>query len=248
MKIGKLKIYLLIQLSVFIITLILYSPIVSAQNWLELPPYNTLWPLWSPALSPVDDVTGLPTPIVSSLFPDTILPVMPGLTWDPSMPYPWLLYNTFQGLAYFDPLIGINLWPAPALLDDEGLPAPIALPPDYANLPVTDALWLANYVNTANNSYIVSYPSVIPVVPWIPAIPLPTPTPTLSDLLTPFDILGPTVAVPSILTPPEPPAIPTLAFSAIIFPLSTAPVTIAVPIAPTVAASPTAAVSGIFLF
>ncbi|MGA1825671.1 MAG: hypothetical protein ACMUIP_13515 [bacterium] len=242
MKIGKSRKYFLVQLSIFVITLVLYAPIISAQNWIELPPYNTLWPLWSPALSSVDDVTGLPTPIVDALFPDTVLPVMPGLTWDPSMPYPWLLYNTFQGLAYFDPLVGINPWPAPALLDDAGLPLPITLPVDYAALPVTDAIWLANYINTANNSYIVSYPSSIPVVPWLPAIPLPTPTPTLSNLLTPFDILGATVAIPAILTPPEPPAIPTLAFSAIVVPISTVPAATPVTI-PTPATA-----SGIYLF
>ena len=73
---------------------ILVSPIAEAQYWQALPPYNTLWPLWNPILSPADPVTGFATPIVNNLSPSTILPVQPCLTWDPSWTYPFLLYNT----------------------------------------------------------------------------------------------------------------------------------------------------------
>ncbi len=96
--------------------------------WTALPPYNTLWPLWSPALSPVDAATGLPVPIVSSLGPSTVLPVQPGLTWNPSLSYPWLLYNTPVGLAYFDPLYGVNFWPPSSFVGSAGAAVPIGLP------------------------------------------------------------------------------------------------------------------------
>ncbi len=115
-----------------------YSPIAQAQNWMALPPYNTLWPLWSPALSPVDAVTGLPTPVVASLTPSTVLPVQPGLTWDPSAANPWLLYNTPLGMVHYDPIGGINLWPPSYLLDTAGAPLPLNLPLVYDLLPPTD--------------------------------------------------------------------------------------------------------------
>jgi len=202
----KIKINFLFSLIFFVLILLVVAPVAHAQNWIEMAPYNTLWPLWSPVLSPINDITGLPTPVVSSLFPNTQLPVMPALTWDPSMPYPWLLYNTLQGMTYFDPLAGINLWPAPSLLDSAGLPAPLVLPPDYANLPPTDATWLANNVITANNNFLLSYPSFLPAFAGPAWLNLP---PTLSDLLTPLDILGPILGVPSALAPapiPLPPA------------------------------------------
>ncbi|MGA1826018.1 MAG: hypothetical protein ACMUIP_15290 [bacterium] len=193
------KINFLAGLFFFVLLLLLVTaPVTQAQNWIELPPYNTLWPLWSPALSPINAVTGLPTPIVSSLSPDTTLPVMPALTWDPSIPYPWLLYNTLQGMAYFDPLAGINLWPAPSLLDSSGAASPLALPADYANLPPTDATWLANNVSVANNSFLLSYPSFLPAFAGPAWLNIP---PALSNLLTPLDLLGPVLGAPSVLAP-----------------------------------------------
>jgi len=110
-----------------ILLVFLASPAL-AQYWTSLPPYNTLWPLWSPALSPVDPGTGLPTPIVSSLSPATVLPVQPGLTWDPAWTYPWLLYNTPAGLGYYDQIFGFNAWPPSHLFDPvAGTALPIQL-------------------------------------------------------------------------------------------------------------------------
>ena len=57
--------------------LLICSSIGYAQNWVSLPPYNTLWPLWSSILSPIDPVTNLPTPIVSDLSSSAILPLQP---------------------------------------------------------------------------------------------------------------------------------------------------------------------------
>ena len=139
---------------------ILVSPIAKAQYWQALPPYNTLWPLWNPILSPPDPVTGFPTPIVNNLRPTTILPVQPCLTWDPSWAYPFLLYNTPLGMAYYEPAQGVNLWPPKYLVDPvTGLPLPIPLPTFYANYNATGADWLLNNVQTANLSFIANYPS-----------------------------------------------------------------------------------------
>lgn len=75
---------------IFIITL---STKVFAQYWTALPPYNVLWPLWTSTLSPPDPITGLPTPIITELTTETILPVQPALAWDPSQTEPMLLFN-----------------------------------------------------------------------------------------------------------------------------------------------------------
>ena len=56
----------------FIFCMLSYK--AEAQLWEPLPPYNLLWPLWSPVLSPPDPVTGEPTPLVDSLYENTVLP------------------------------------------------------------------------------------------------------------------------------------------------------------------------------
>jgi hypothetical protein len=153
------------------------------DKWVALPPYNTLWPLWAAPLSPISSITGLPAPIVTSIGPTTILPVQPGLTWDPSLGYPWLLYNTPSGLAYYDPLHGVNLWP-PALLTSiiTGAPITLTLPVGYQTLPPTSSLWLYSNVPIANQSYISSYSTFTP----INTVAAP---PSLTSLLTPLQLL-----------------------------------------------------------
>ena len=153
------------------------------DKWVALPPYNTLWPLWSPPLSPVSSLTGLPAPIVTSLRPTTVLPVQPGLTWDPSVGYPWLLYNTPLGLAYYDPLRGVNLWPHPLLINTiTGTPITLTLPLGYQTLPPTSSLWLYSNVPAANQSYIAAYSTFTPVN----TVAAP---PSLTSLLTPLQLL-----------------------------------------------------------
>lgn len=114
-----------------------------AQYWAAIPPYNVLWPLFSPVLSPVNPITGLPTPLVTSLSNSTILPVQPALVFDPCQPnvagMGFLVYNIplalGGGLAYWDPYYGINPWPPGYMLDPiTGAPAPIALPVGYSFL------------------------------------------------------------------------------------------------------------------
>lgn len=129
--------------------------------WTAIPPYNTLWPLWSPALSPIDATSGLPVPLVTSLAASTVLPVQPGLTWDPSVDYPWLLYNTPVGMAYFDPYYGVNFWPPSNFLDSAGAALPIALPDLYNTLAPTDPLWLQQNVFFANSYFLKAYPSFL---------------------------------------------------------------------------------------
>ncbi|MGA1869611.1 MAG: hypothetical protein ACMUJM_13825 [bacterium] len=132
-------------------------------TWIPLPPYNTLWPLWSPALSPVNPITLLPDPIVNSLTPSTVLPVQPGLTWDAlNKDYPYLLYNTPLGMAYYDPYIGVNLWPPSYLVDPVlGTPLPIdlSLVAGWSTLSPTSTTWLALNVPVANSAYYNTYPS-----------------------------------------------------------------------------------------
>ncbi|MGA1871546.1 MAG: hypothetical protein ACMUJM_23715 [bacterium] len=184
------KILQLTLLGIFIISTMFFS-ITHAQNWTPLPPYNTLWPLWSPILSPIDPVTGIPVPIVSDLFPTTVLPVQPGLTWDPELSYPWLLYNTPLGMAYYDPVDGVNLWPPIYLFDSSG-PLPISLPLDYASLAPIDSSWLTTNVPIANDAFI-SYlkPVVLPPTTLPPLITPPTIIPPISPApWTPPTLIG----------------------------------------------------------
>ena len=171
------------------------------EYWTALPPYNTLWPLWSPALSPFDATTGLPTPVVTSLAPSTILPVVPGLTWDPSMDYPWLLYNTPVGMAYFDPFYGVNYWPPSTLIDSAGAALPIVLPDLYSALAPTDPLWLQQNVFFANNYFLQAYPSFLATADpdlFLNATPYPLPPNIVTALSLGLDIptLGTTLYPP----------------------------------------------------
>lgn len=134
-------------------------------NWWPLPPYNTLWPLWSDVLSP-PNALGVPIPIVSSLTNSTILSVQPGLTWDPvNLKYPWLLYNTPSGMVYYDPLFGINLWPPSYLKNIYGAPLPLNLSTvAWSTLLPTSTSWLSANVPAANSTYYTSYPQFAPLL------------------------------------------------------------------------------------
>ncbi len=195
---------LLITFSFLVIFGLTSTWMVNAQDfWTALPPYNTLWPLWSPALSPVDTVTNLPVPIVTSLAPSTVLPVQPGLTWNPNLTYPWLLYNTPVGLSYFDPLYGINFWPPSSLLDTAGLAAPLVLPDLYNILPPTDTLWLQQNVLFANAYFLQAYPSLLATADpaaLLAAITVPLAPPALAALAAGIPIPGLGV---TILPPPD---------------------------------------------
>lgn len=183
---------------------LIFSPLAMCQNWTALPPYNTLWPLWSSVLSPVDPVTGIGTPIVTSLTRDTVLPVQPGLTWGPRLTYPWLLYNTPLGMFYFDEIFGLNAWPPLGLLAPKiGIPLQIPLPADFAALPPTDPTWILDTVPTANDLYAAAYPyySFLATLALPPLFRPPPILPALLPLLLAQPIPGATtVVVPSVLT------------------------------------------------
>ncbi|MGA1825001.1 MAG: hypothetical protein ACMUIP_10105 [bacterium] len=178
-------------------------PAFTGPTWAALPPYNTLWPLWSPTLSPIDPVTLLPVPIVSSLAPNTVLPLQPGLTLDPRKDYPYLLYNTPLGMAYYDPLWGVNLWPAPDLVDPVlGIPLPIdlSLILGWSTIAPTSSTWLVNTLPVANSAYYNAYDAFavayeISLGGTLSTYPLfaslINPAPAYSSLLTPLLILGP---------------------------------------------------------
>ena len=135
---------------------------VKAQYWALMPPYNVLWPLWSPVLSPPDPVTGIPTPLVTELTSSTILPVQPCLAWDPCQPAPWALYNTpptfGSGLLYFDQVYGLNPWPPAYLLDPvTGAPAPITWLGTWTLLFPTSLGHLEYFIPLANATYALTY-------------------------------------------------------------------------------------------
>ena len=137
--------------------------LAQAQNWSAIPPYNLLWPLWSPALSPVDPVTDVPTPLISELTIDTVLPVHPVMVWDPSQEFPWLLYNIPSvlggGITWFNPFYGFNYTPPTYMLDPlTGDPAPISLPVGYESLPPPDIYTFGKFFNPSNLTYATLYP------------------------------------------------------------------------------------------
>ena len=166
----------------------LFRPVeVDAQYWEILPPYNVLWPLYSPPLSPINPVSGVATPLISELTANTILPVQPGIAWDPSQDVYWLLYNTpppfVGGLLWFDWQYGLNPWP-PIYLQDPltGAPAPITYavlnptllaPPEPEHfefyIPLGNATWALNfglfgqpYLDLLTASELFGLPPILP--------------------------------------------------------------------------------------
>jgi hypothetical protein len=167
--------WIMTGIGVAAICILMIIPLVHAQYWEALPPYNLLWPLWSPVLSPVDPVTGVPTPLVSSITNATVLPVQPALYWDPAMEYAFALYNIPAalggGLTAFEPNYGLNPWPPSWLVDPgTGAPAPITLPPFFSLLPILD---YSDDYTWGNLFYALQFPSV-----------------DITSLLTPAQIWG----------------------------------------------------------
>ncbi|MGA1843680.1 MAG: hypothetical protein ACMUIS_03850 [bacterium] len=157
--------YVLIPVAVVIVLVSIQG--ATAQNWVAMPPYNVLWPLYTPFYSPPDPITGVPTPLVTQLTSSTVLPVQPVMAWDPTLPKlgwamlgtipPWLLYNGPTGLVFFDTLYGINPWPPASYLDSvTGVPAPITLLPGYSLLSTASAVLgivQATYLYDLGNLY-----------------------------------------------------------------------------------------------
>lgn len=171
--------YLFIGMALMI-SIFMFSTKVEAQLWQALPPYNVLWPLWSPVLSPPDPVSGVPIPLVTQLTKNTVLPVQPALVWNPDLPYYYLLYNYIPTygdpyLKYYDPTeypaIGVynsaifQNWPPTYLLQTLNpfvniyitVPNPLDLPVGYENLITIDPTlflnWFYPLVNYAWQDY-----------------------------------------------------------------------------------------------
>jgi hypothetical protein len=168
--------------------------LTQAIYWIPLPPYNVLWPLWSPPLvtdfNPDPLVLAGTTPIITELTRNTILPVQPGLAWDPCQPgveaFPWLLYNTplafGGGLTYWDVYYGLNPWPPEYMLDPvTGAPVPITLPLTWTLLDPPGLSHFGWFVPLANAIFSLRY-----------GVPI-------SNLLTTADIWGitPLAALPT---------------------------------------------------
>jgi hypothetical protein len=145
-------------LLILIFTLgLIITPVAQSQNWALMPPYNVLWPLWSPALSPGG------VPLVSSLTKNTILPVQPAIAWDPTTSF-WALYNTppalGTGLLFYDRVYGLNPWPPPYLYNSvSGTPIPINYTVTWGLLPVPSATGGDNayFIPLANAIYSLTY-------------------------------------------------------------------------------------------
>jgi hypothetical protein len=202
-RVGK---SLILILAVVAFCGLIYASVGQCQNWAALPPYNTLWPLWSPALSPINAVTGLPTPVVSNLARTTVLPVQPGLTWDPASAYPRLLYNSPFGLSYYDPLLGVGLWPPAGYINPStGAPIQLTLPAGYSALAPTDPAWIQTNVPLANQFYstIAPFFGLIPTT-LTTGFPLPTGVTFLLPPALPTTATLPPLptSITSLLAPP----------------------------------------------
>ncbi len=158
--------FMLLTLIISTVIVLLLPQSLQAAYWAALPPYNVMWPLWSPALSPPNPATGLPTPLVPVLNRNTVLPVQPALAWDPLQPggsgLPWALYNTplalGGGLLYWDVYYGMNPWP-PGYMQDPvtGAPVPITLPLGWTAYLPTSLKSYYWYIPIANSVYSFRY-------------------------------------------------------------------------------------------
>ena len=168
------KRYVLMILTLMMAFVFIAGISAQAQDWAIMPPYNLLWPLWSPVYSPPDPVTGLPTPLLSEVTSSTILPVQPTYLFNPNgfelpMGYvnPWLLYNTPGGVVYYDVFFGLNPFPPPDLLDPiSGAPVPIPLPLNWSTIEIPP-LSLALYLfELSNQYYLLGYGNSLGIDPF----------------------------------------------------------------------------------
>lgn len=146
---------LLLCLLILIISIIFFmNSSVSAQWWESIPPYNLLWPLFVPELSPVDALSGLPTPIVNTLQRDTVLPKWPVWVWNPNRSYPYFLFNGpwTSNLQFYDYYSGFHPFPDPTNVT---IP-PITLPANWPfAVPPFSQVDFAIMANTATLTYVV---------------------------------------------------------------------------------------------
>ncbi|MGA1869724.1 MAG: hypothetical protein ACMUJM_14405 [bacterium] len=72
------KEFIKVVLVIFILSIgiLLSSPLIHAQEWIGIPPYDALWALWLPGVSTIQ-ATGLPLPIPTGTVPLLPLPTLP---------------------------------------------------------------------------------------------------------------------------------------------------------------------------
>jgi hypothetical protein len=133
--------WIIVFLFIFVFLGLIGTPLAQSQNWVAMSPYNLLWPIWSEVLSPVNPLTGLPTPLVSSINNKIVLPEQPVVAWDPSNEFAFFVYNippeSGGGLIYLYPQKGFQFWPPDYLIDPvTGGPLPLTLPMTYTSLPL----------------------------------------------------------------------------------------------------------------
>ncbi|MGA1823239.1 MAG: hypothetical protein ACMUIP_01155 [bacterium] len=162
---------------IFIVTLsimigLVITPSLQAQNWQSIPPYNLLWPLWSPTQSPINPVTGVATPILSEITSSTIFPMQPIMAWNPnsfewpmSITMPWFFYNSPTGPIFFDAFYGLNAWPPPSFLDSAGAPVPITLAAGYSFSPLPLLKETQYIFELSNLTYLAAYGSLLGIDP-----------------------------------------------------------------------------------
>ena len=61
------------------------SGICFGQSWTIMPPYNVLWPLWSPVLSPIDTFSQN-FPLLTDIFSNNFFDFFDLNPWPPSLP------------------------------------------------------------------------------------------------------------------------------------------------------------------
>jgi hypothetical protein len=194
LKENRLLRWGIMGLIILVALLLFWSQSIHAQYWAALPPYNLLWPLWSPPLvtdfNPDPLVLAGTTPIITELTSSTVLPVQPAIIWDPILydkgPF-WLLYNVPTafggGLTFFEEIYGFMPFPPSYLLDPvTGVPAPLTLPLTFSTLAPFDLKHFADVQLMANLTY-----------SWLYGL---TPA-QYFDLLTPADLWG--IPFPPIL-------------------------------------------------
>lgn len=154
--------------------MLIFGSSVLAQDWAIMPPYNLLWPLWSPVYSPPDPVTGLPVPLLNEITSSTILPVQPVYLFNPNgyeLPMgfinPYLLYNSPGGVVYFDLIYGLNPFPPSEMLDPlTGAPVPAALPLNWSSLAIPPLSLSLYLFEMSNLYYMLGYGNDLGVDPF----------------------------------------------------------------------------------
>lgn len=158
----KIKGYLLCLSVLFLLVTFSYSTGYSQAYWQAMAPYNVLWPTWPSVLNSYDWLTGQNYPLVSSIYSTTQLPVQPSWVWNPSLNYPYFLYNAPASLGgsvyYFDALTGFAPWSNMSILTP---PATY-----YFSIPPFSSLQFSGYNTDANLGYATATSGIVDAISY----------------------------------------------------------------------------------